>query len=463
MGSESHSDARNEARERFFALIEAELADERTLSEEERRFAERLAAEDPECRAFSAAVRGLALPEPVAPAAIDRAIREHARTSRDSRRRGIAAFALTTAAAAAIAAIALALVFDEPGEQRAPARDAGPASFLAAAGGTPAGAGHVFTTTGSPLLLRSDTDVAVGLDSSSSIGVASLDEEVVALRLARGRVAIHLVPGGSRRVKVITPLCEVAVTGTVFSVAVEPDEVHVSVVRGSVIVSSAARAEIARVTAGHRFAFRADDTAPLDGGSADAILALLELRDANAAAPPAAASEETQEPPAAVAPIPADAGASPQKRGGDVRAKNGSAAAADTSTQPAVETPDDLIRRAREHVKAQRWADAIAAYRQIGRDFPLRQEAITVRVPLAEIELDHLGSPGAALTDYRHYLAAAPNGPLAENALFGVCSALRRMGRTADEASSLREFLRRFPQSLHAPAAKVRLEELENL
>ena len=121
----------------------------------------------------------------------------------------------------------------------------------------------------------------------------------------------------------------------------------------------------------------------------------------------------------------------------------------------------DLIRRARAHVKAQEWADSVALYRQIARDFPAQQEAVTVRVPLAEIELDHLGSPGSALTDYRYYLKAAPNGPLAEDALYGVCAALQRMGRTADEARSLTEFLRRFPQSLHAPAAKIRLNELE--
>ena len=82
-------------------------------------------------------------------------------------------------------------------------------------------------------------------------------------------------------------------------------------------------------------------------------------------------------------------------------------------------------------------------------------------MPLAQIELDHLGSPGTALTDYRHYLAAAPDGPLAEDAMYGVCTALKRLGRTADESRALAEFLRRFPQSLQAPAAKIRLNELE--
>jgi ferric-dicitrate binding protein FerR (iron transport regulator)/TolA-binding protein len=463
MGNESRIDGRNEARERFFSLLADELADERTLDDDERRFQERSASEDSECRAFSAVLQELRRPEPVAPAEIDRALLAHGLASRDSRRRGIVAFAMTTAAAAAVALVVFAMTSREPAERSSSQHGNGPAFFMAAESGRPATAGHVFTTASAPLLLRSDDDVSVGLDRSSSIEVAALDEEAVSLRLTRGRVAIHLVPGGPRRVRVITPLCEVEVTGTVFSVAVEPAEVRVGVVRGSVAISNAAQGEIARVIAGQSFSVHARDTKPLEAHAAGAILALLRMEDARsgtAAGTTAAGVQATLSGAPSQAP---DAGASPiQRQGADALGKNGKGAASTSSAAKApVETPADLIRRARERVKVQEWAEAVALYRQIARDFPGRQEAVTVRVPLAEIELDHLGSPGTALTDYRYYLATAPAGPLTEDAMYGVCTALKRLGRIEDEAKSLSEFQRRFPQSLHAQAAKVRLEELE--
>ena len=141
MGNEPRSDDRNQARERFFALLEDELADERALSEDEILFKERAVAEDSECRAFAAALEELQHPQPVAPAAIERAIREHERTSRDSRRRGLIAFAVTTAAVAAVALIVVVTALRDRVGERASAPTNGPAFSFAADNGPAADSG----------------------------------------------------------------------------------------------------------------------------------------------------------------------------------------------------------------------------------------------------------------------------------------------------------------------------------
>jgi ferric-dicitrate binding protein FerR (iron transport regulator) len=449
MGSDPRRDGATEARERFFALLEDELADERALGADELRLRDRVGRDDPECRAFLEALDALRRPEPVPPAAIERAVSAQRRAAGEARRRGLVAFGVTVGAVAAAAAIVLVLALG--GEPESPA--AAPALVFTAEGVAPGGAGHVFTAATAPLLLRSDGDVAVGLERGGALQVRRLDAGAVALRLDKGRVAVHVRPGGKRVFKVITPLCEVAVEGTVFSVEVEPDEVRVGVVRGSVVVSDAERREIARVGAGQQLAVAAGKKGPLASDVADSILALLRMPDAQAGAPVA---------PLAPAPVAAEAQPAASPRPGIGAAGAGKDAGPGEAARLPGETPADLIRRARAHVKAQRWSDAVAAYRRVASEFPNQPEAVTVRVRLAEIELAHLGSPGTALTDYRHYLTEAPNGPLAEDALFGVCSALRQIGRKDDEARSLAEFLRRFPQSVRAPAADARLKQIGN-
>jgi ferric-dicitrate binding protein FerR (iron transport regulator) len=457
MGTETRNGVVEQERERFFALLEQELVEERPLDAEELNFRDRLAAEDAECRAFSAAIADLARPDPVAASAIDRAIRERRAAPGDGRRRGVVAFAVTSAALAAAVALVLVIGLGERDGRRAGASGASSERFLAAESGERAGAGHVFTADRAPLYLRGDGDVEVGLDRAGTVEVAEMDENDVALRLTRGRVAIHLKPGGRRHVRVITPLCEVVVKGTIFSVDVEPREVRVGVVRGTVAVSNAGGDEIAVLGAGESLAVAAREEKPLDAAATRAILALLRLgAETTASAPLASGGKAGGDPSTTTqqAAAPGEAG-SARSKGRDIAASHGA------STPLPEATPAELIRRARERVKVQDWAEAVALYRQIERDYPSQPEAVTVRVPLAEIELDHLGSPGTALTDYRHYLAVAPNGPLAEDAFWGVCSALRQLGRKQDEATALTEFLRRFPQSLHAPSAKVRIGELE--
>ena len=77
--------------------------------------------------------------------------------------------------------------------------------------------------------------------------------------------------------------------------------------------------------------------------------------------------------------------------------------------------------------------------------------------------MDHLTRialqyPKAALAQYDAYLKAKPRGNLAEEALYGKARALDRLKRDAAGAKAWSQLLERFPDSLHAPDAKRRLD-----
>ena len=59
------------------------------------------------------------------------------------------------------------------------------------------------------------------------------------------------------------------------------------------------------------------------------------------------------------------------------------------------------------------------------------------------------------------YQRRAPSGPLAEEALFGVAGAYRRLGNSNEERAALRRFLERYPRSSMQGKARARLAELE--
>ena len=456
MSDETRNGPAVDARERFFALLEKELADDVELSEEERAFSARMGSADRECVAVAEALSELRREEPIRRDAVDRAVSEHWRAKSDRRRRNLIAASGAAASLAAAAVVAFVLISaPRPADDgSAPAR---PAFALIAKDGGKGGVGPVFTAGAEPRLLRDLGSLTVGMDRGSGLEVAGAEPSAVSLRLKRGRAAFHLQPGTHRGLTVMTPICDVVVTGTVFSVAVEEDEVRVGVVKGSVSVRNA-QGEIARVKAGEKLSVRGRSTESLDANEADAILSLLDMDEIPGApgmpgAVPGSASsglgeQASSETSAAGVVVP-----SQHRRGAE-----------DRKVEIAIQesaTPAELIRQARERVKARDWYGAAELYRRIADGFPGRSESVTVRVSLADIELDQLRTPAAALSDYEAYLSTEPNGPLAEDALWGTCSAFSRLGRISEEKRALATFIARFPQSLHAKVAQERLLQLE--
>ena len=458
MSDETRNGPADDARERFFALLEKELADGAELSDEERAFSSRMGAEDPECASFAEALSALRREDPIRRDAVDRAVSEHWNGESDRRRRNLiaACCAVASLAAAAVVAFVLLSAPRPAGEGIAPAS---PAFALVAKDGTKGGVGHLFTAGDVPRLLRDFGPLTVGMDRGSGLEVASAEPSAVSLRLKHGRAAFHLQPGAHRGLTVVTPICDVVVTGTVFSVAVDEDEVRVGVVKGSVSVRDA-HGEIARVRAGEKLSVKGRSTENLDANEAGTILSLLDMNGVPgpAAVPGAGPSQATSVLGERASSETAAAGvAAPSQHRREAGAEDG-------KTEVALQesaTPAELIRQARERVKARDWYGAAALYRRIADGFPGRSESVTVRVSLADIELDQLHTPSAALADYEAYLSTEPNGPLAEDALWGTCSAFSRLGRITEEKQALKTFVARFPQSLHEKVAQERLLLLE--
>jgi hypothetical protein len=127
---------------------------------------------------------------------------------------------------------------------------------------------------------------------------------------------------------------------------------------------------------------------------------------------------------------------------------------------PAPGSPPALLAQARERRAARDWAGAAAAYRRLVNDHGGSAEAQSARVALGNLLLDQLGDAAGALQVLDDCLARQRGGVLAEEASLGRIRALRKLGRTAVEASAIRDHLQRFPRSLEAATLRQRFDQL---
>jgi TolA-binding protein len=80
------------------------------------------------------------------------------------------------------------------------------------------------------------------------------------------------------------------------------------------------------------------------------------------------------------------------------------------------------------------------------RRFSQTPQAVLSLVSLADLLLG-TGEPAPALVAFEEYLAAAPSGTLAPEALLGKARALSALGRAAEADGVWREIARRYPDS----------------
>jgi hypothetical protein len=86
--------------------------------------------------------------------------------------------------------------------------------------------------------------------------------------------------------------------------------------------------------------------------------------------------------------------------------------------------------------------------------FPGSAEARTALVPLAKLELDRVGQPQAALDHLDAYISGG--GSLGVEARLTRIRAYRVLGRPADEARAIDEFLAEHPNNLDSGALRAR-------
>jgi TolA-binding protein len=100
---------------------------------------------------------------------------------------------------------------------------------------------------------------------------------------------------------------------------------------------------------------------------------------------------------------------------------------------------------------------ASVLYRELQRRYPTSAEALVSRVSLGRVLLDRLDDPAGALAQFDGYLAQTTHTALAEEALFGRATALSQLGRAEAERETWRTLLARYPSSVYADRARVRM------
>ena len=139
-------------------------------------------------------------------------------------------------------------------------------------------------------------------------------------------------------------------------------------------------------------------------------------------------------------------------------AANGSAASERLSPSSVADSakPGELFSKANAARRRGDINQAAKLYLQLQTQYPQAAETALSAVMLARIELGR-GAANSALKQFDRYLRIAPGGSLAQEALQGRAQALGQLGRKDDQDAAYRELLRRFPDSVYAPAARDHL------
>ncbi|HVZ71591.1 MAG TPA: tetratricopeptide repeat protein [Polyangia bacterium] len=123
------------------------------------------------------------------------------------------------------------------------------------------------------------------------------------------------------------------------------------------------------------------------------------------------------------------------------------------------ETADEIFADANRARRAGDDARALRRYAELSRAFPGSRQEMTARVIVGDLSLGR-GAARDALTSFDSYLAANPDGTLAEEARVGRARALEELGRADEEREAWRQLLRRHPDSVQTERARERLRAL---
>jgi len=126
---------------------------------------------------------------------------------------------------------------------------------------------------------------------------------------------------------------------------------------------------------------------------------------------------------------------------------------------PPALTADALFADANRARRAGDYPRALGRYAELRRAYPGSRQEMTARVVVGDLQLEE-GPARAALASFDSYLAANPQGTLAEEARVGRAVSLMRLGRSDEEREAWSQLLREHPNSVQRERARRRLAEL---
>jgi len=364
--------------------------------------------------------------------------------------------------------------------------------------------GSTVDASGGRMVIALPTGITLMLERGGQLAIERLDDRAAEVRLDRGELLASVSPGRrGPEFAVTTGRGRIVVTGTVFSVSSNAEWVAVEVIRGAVqleeardgrrTIEASRRALLGEAgdtaidAADHRAA--KDKARLLDMLSADDG-ATIEIRSVPSGAEVALDGTILGKTPLGAAVRPghrdldlalADHGAVRERLDlspgaavdrvfemrplEDLAVRDSEpltaapAKAKSASAVPSHLSSKELLRLAQSLRAAKDWRGAAQTYQALAKRYPGTAEARTALVSLGGIQLDHLGRPARALSNFEAYLRGG-GGALTPEALYGKARSLRRLGREAAETAALRELLVRYPGAIQAPQARKRLEKL---
>lgn len=442
-------------------LIERQVIDRSELSVQETLFIEEHVRQCPQCAAFSQALDLLG----TAPGTDT--IRQDAIVARTlatlKRRRRTRRLLALSGAAVAMAATVLLLVFhpwrDPPMTAPLPLRVA---SGTVEVSGIRLGPGEEIeegarVRSASPgALLESGPHLTMGVDGETRFRVERWGEEV-RIHLEKGTVTCRLDGWRGSGMVVSFPGGRAIPTGTFFAVHAADEWTRIDVMAGTVRIHQVPESgERLLLEAGSSVTLPEGTTRPLDSQRRKDVVALLRPRGDITSRP-----VDILPGPSTTGPSSTPMDETPHQDDPPAPAQGAVSKTADTDRKTSSSpTLTDLLEKARGCRKSKDWKCAAKAYQLIRTEYAERPEAVTVLVPLAQIELAHLEQADGALAHFDLYLQKRPEGNLAQEALLGKARALQALGRTTEEVAALELFLDLYPASVQASSVQSRLDVL---
>jgi transmembrane sensor len=283
------------------------------------------------------------------------------------------------------------------------------------------------------LLRLSDGSTAIALTAGTEVVPVEIGPQRVVVELVRGAARFAVTPSRERTFRVRSGIVDVVVLGTEFTVERDTRGVTVGVHRGRV-----------RVDLG-------DTTVELGAGSR-------RLFEATTPAPPRDAHRSPAATPPTGPPAPAGEAAAPRRKGARWRvlADRGEFDDAYRTFEPADLRDDvaDLLLAADVARLSGHSREAVTPLRRI-----MARHAADARVPIAaftlgRVLLDELGDPRGAADAFSAARAAAPDGPLAEDALAREVEAWSRAGEEDRAAGAAQLYVERHPHGRRLKAVR---------
>jgi ferric-dicitrate binding protein FerR (iron transport regulator) len=293
--------------------------------------------------------------------------------------------------------------------------------------------------------LRFSDGSTVLLRGPSRARVESLSQRGADVTVERGSVAVSVVHREATAFSFHAGPYRVLVTGTRFDLSWEPvtERFAIEMHDGSVRLDGPGLEGGRSVVAGQRVVVVPDAEQPVAALSSAAALTAPLSGPSGASLPePLAASSAT-------------AGPSPGEPRWRALARDGRYGEAFRDARPGFEAAlsslgaQDLLLLADTAVYAGEPGHGRVAYERIRARFGRSPQAA-----IAAFQLGRIESPGAATRWFRTYLAEAPSGPLAREALGRVLEAEARAGDRAAARRTAASYLDRFPRGPHADLAR---------